>query len=217
VTLMKFLKTVLRKPLEKGQIKEDPFTEIKLRFTPVDGGFLTKEDLQKITDCKLESLALDRNRDIFLLACYTGLAYTDIKQLNSSHIIKDPDGSFYIKKARQKTNIISLIPLLPPAERILKKYSATRDLRHFNIFVPSNQKLNLSLKTIGTEAKIEKILHMHLARHTFATTVTLSNKVPIESVSKMLGHSSLKHTLRYARVVGEKLKSDMQHVRSIFQ
>jgi site-specific recombinase XerD len=130
---------------------------------------------------------------------------------------KDPDGTYYIKKKRHKTNIISLIPLLPPAERILKKYSINSDVRAFDIFVSTNQKLNFSLKTIGTRAEIEKPLHMHLARHTFATTVILSNKVPIESVSKMLGHSSLKHTMRYARVVGEKIKSDMEHVKNIFK
>lgn len=217
VTLMNFLRTVLRKPIRCGQIKEDPFTELKLRFTPVDRGFLTRDDLAKLSDCKFDSEALDRNRDIFLLACYTGLAYVDIKELTSDHIIKDADGSYYIKKTRHKTNIISQIPLLPLAERILKKYSINGDVRSFDVFVPTNQKLNFSLKTIGTKAEIEKPLHMHLGRHTFATTVTLSNKVPIESVSKMLGHSTLKHTVRYARVVGEKIKSDMEYVKGIFK
>jgi site-specific recombinase XerD len=217
VTLMNFLKTVLRQPVKRGLIKDDPFAELKLRFTPVDSGFLTRDDLNKITNCSLVTEAMQRNRDIFLLCCYTGLAYTDVKQLEAKHIIKDPDGSYYIKKSRQKTSIVSIIPLLPPAERILKKYSLTGDIRDFKIYIPCNQKLNLSLKKLGETAKVERELHMHLARHTFATTVTLSNKVPIESVSKMLGHSSLKHTMRYARVVGEKIKSDMEHVKALFQ
>jgi integrase len=217
VTLMNFLKTILMKPVQTGQIKGNPFGELKLRFTPVDRGFLTKEDLEKLHNYDFKKEYLDRNRDIFLLCCYTGLAYTDVKQLNPIHIIKDPDGAKYIKKARQKTNIVSIIPLLPPAERILTKYSKTEDIKDFKIPVPSNQKLNKSLKTIGKLAQIERELFMHLARHTFATTITLSNRVPIETVSKMLGHSSMKHTVRYARVVGEKIKADMMHVREIFK
>jgi len=217
ITLMNFLKTILKKPVQIGQIKEDPFEGLKLRFSPVDRGFLTKEDLEKLTNYDFKNEHLDRNRDIFLLCCYTGLAYTDVQQLNGNHLIKDPDSTFYIKKTRQKTNVLSIIPLLPPAERILKKYSLTDDLRDFKIFVPCNQKLNLSLKTIGKLAEIEVPLFMHLARHTFATTVTLSNKVPLETVSKMLGHSTIKHTIRYARVVGEKIKSDMEHVKGIFK
>lgn len=113
--------------------------------------------------------------------------------------------------------MLSIIPLLAPAERILRKYSATGDLRDFKIYAQCNQKLNLSLKTIGKLAEVDKTLFMHLARHTVATTVTLSNKVPLETVSKMLGHSTLKHTVRYARVVGEKIKSDMVHVKGIFK
>jgi integrase len=217
VTLMNFLKTILMKPVQRGQIKEDPFEGLKLRFTPVDRGFLTKEDLEKLENYNFETEYLDRNRNIFLFCCYTGLAYTDVKQLNGSHLIKDPDGTYYIKKTRQKTNILSIVPLLPVAERILRKYCLTDNLQDFKVHVPCNQKMNQCLKKIGPLAKIDHVLFMHLARHTFATTVTLSNKVPIETVSKMLGHSSMKHTIRYARVVGEKIKSDMAHVKGIFK
>ena len=217
VTLMNFLKTVLRKPMNRGQIKEDPFEGLKMRFQQVDRGFLTKEEIDRIAECELEFDYFRKCRDQFVFCCYTGLAYMDLKQFSGKHIIKDPDGSFYIKKARQKTQVISIIPILPPAERILKKYSPTDDIRHFNWFVPVNQKMNEYLQTIREAARIERKLHMHLARHTFATTVTLANKVPLESVSKMLGHSGIKHTLRYARVVGEKIKTDMEHVRGIFK
>jgi len=204
VTLMNFLKTILKKPVQIGQIKEDPFECLKLRFAPVDRGFLTKEDLQKLHDYDFKKETLDRDRDVFLFCCYTGLAYTDVKQFEGKHIIKDSEGTCYIKKTRQKTNMLSIIPLLAPAERILRKYSATGDLRDFKIYAQCNQKLNLSLKTIGKLAEVDKTLFMHLARHTVATTVTLSNKVPLETVSKMLGHSTLKHTVRYARESAKK-------------
>ncbi|MEI9954930.1 MAG: site-specific integrase [Ferruginibacter sp.] len=216
VTLMNFLKTVLKKPVKRGQIKEDPFMDMKLRFEAVDRGFLTKDDLGKLEQWIAPTESLERNRDIFLLCCYTGLAYSDVRDFSGSHIIKDPDETFYIKKPRAKTGIVSIIPLLPAAERILKKFCSSDDVREFKLFVPCNQKLNESLKVIGERSGIERVLHMHLARHTFATTVTLANRVPIESVSKMLGHSSVKHTQRYARVVGEKLKSDMAFVKGIF-
>jgi integrase len=118
--------------------------------------------------------------------------------------------------ARQKTDIMSIIPLLPVAENILLKYSPTGNCRDFVWKVPSNQKLNASLKEIAKKAGVEKILFMHLARHTFATTITLSHGVSIESVSKMLGHTTLKHTHIYAKIVASKVKDDMSKLMGIF-
>jgi site-specific recombinase XerD len=110
-----------------------------------------------------------------------------------------------------------VIPMLPAARRILQKYSPTNDFRDFQWYVSSNQKMNQRLKTIGNIAGIEKELHMHLARHTFATTVTLSNGVPIESVSSMLGHASLKQTQHYAKIISWKLKNDMAKISGLYQ
>ena len=123
----------------------------------------------------------------------------------------------FCKKNRQKTGEQSIITLLPAAERILRKYSLSSDLRDFRWFISTNQKMNLGLKAIGRRCEIAKPLHMHLARHTFATTVTLSNGVPIESVSKMLGHSNIKITQHYAKVVAQKVKLDMARIRDIYQ
>jgi site-specific recombinase XerD len=120
-------------------------------------------------------------------------------------------------KPRQKTGIESIIPLLPAAESILRKYSLTGKLQDFKWYISSNQKMNEGLKAIGKKAGIEKTLHMHLARHTFATTVTLGNGVPIETVSKMLGHASLRQTQHYAKVVAAKIKKDMELVKSIYK
>ncbi|WP_162303937.1 site-specific integrase [Paracnuella aquatica] len=212
-----FFKTILMPAIRAGVFRQDPFREVKLKQKPVFKGFLTKEEMELLTSVELKSPDLDRIRDIFLFSCYTGLAYSDLKQLSRYFIQKDNDDTFYIRKPRQKTGQESIVPLLPPAIRILKKYSPTEDFRDFVWYVSTNQKMNQRLKTIGSMAGIGKELHMHLARHTFATTVTLSNGVPIESVSSMLGHASLKQTQHYAKVVSHKLKGDMAKISGLFK
>lgn len=217
VKYLVFLKTILKPAIKSGMIKHDPFQDFKVRLKPVYKGYLTEEEINRLSDVKFESRDLDRIRDIFLFACYTGLAYADIKQLTSFHIMKDTDDSYYIRKPRQKTGQESIIPLVPAAMKILQKYSLTDDFRDFSWHVSANQKMNQRLKTIGAAAGIEKPLHMHLARHTFATTITLSNGVPIESVSSMLGHASLKQTQHYAKIVALKIKNDMARVKELYK
>jgi site-specific recombinase XerD len=156
-------------------------------------------------------------RDLFLFACYTGLAYSDVKELKKGNIIIDADGSKSIHKARYKTEIMSLIPLLPPAEKILLKYSIDSDFRNFRWKVPYNAKLNAKLKEVATIANIDKKLFMHLGRHTFATTITLSNGISLETVSKMLGHSTIKHTQAYAKITGTKVKNEMSRIMGIYR
>jgi len=131
-------------------------------------------------------------------------------------IQQDNDGSFYIKYPRTKNNMLSIVPLLPKAEAILRKYSKTDDFRDFKWNIPCNQKLNEGLKKLGELAGIRKPMFTHLGRHTFATTFTLGNGVSLESVAKMLGHSSIKHTQGYAKVVASKVKSEMMGVRKLF-
>jgi site-specific recombinase XerD len=217
IKYMAFVKTVLYPAIRTGVIRNDPFRELRLRPKPVNRGFLTQEQINLLADLPLTDPDLERKRDIFLFACYTGLAYIDLKSLSGRHIFPENDGSWYIIKARQKTGEQSIIPILPLAERILLKYSYSDDIRHFDWYVSSNQKMNEGLKIIGEKAGIDKPLHMHLARHTFATTVTLSNGVPIESVSKMLGHASIKQTMHYAKVVAGKIKHDMAKIRHLYK
>jgi site-specific recombinase XerD len=208
VKYITFLKTILMPAIKSGMIKDDPFREMKLRLKPVYKGYLTQEEIDMLMNVEVTSCDLDRIRNIFLFSCFTGLAYSDILQLNRQHILMENDGSFFIRKPRQKTGQESIVPLLPVAIRILQKYSITKDFRDFVWKVSSNQKMNQRLKVIGKAAGVGKELHMHLARHTFATTVTLSNGVPIESVSSMLGHASLKQTQHYAKIISQKLKGD---------
>jgi site-specific recombinase XerD len=214
--LMNCLNSILDDAEKAGIIRFNPFKEILLTRKPVNREYLTSDEILAIQ--KLENLipSLDRNRDLFLLACFTGLAYSDIKALHALNIIVEPDGSKHIERYRTKSMVMSYIPLLTAAEKILLKYSPTKDCRDFQWKVPCNQKLNQSLKEIAKLAGIHRNLFMHLGRHTFATTVTLSQGISIESVSKMLGHTTLKHTQVYAKIVNSKVKGEMEKLKGSF-
>jgi len=151
-------------------------------------------------------------RDIFLFSCFTGLAYIDVKNLTKSHISLGIDGEKWIFTHRQKTESASKIPILPVTQMIVDKYSEHPQCLNENRLLPilSNQKMNSYLKEIAGICEINKELTFHIARHTFATTVTLSNGVPIESVSKMLGHKNLRTTQHYAKVLDRKVSDDMR-------
>ena len=146
---------------------------------------------------------------MFIFACYTGLAYADIAALRADNIKKMFDGRLWIVTHRQKTKTNVNVPLLPMAEKILKKYEG--QFQDGEILpVLSNQKMNAYLKEIGDICEIEKKITFHLARHTFATTMTLGKGVPIESVSKMLGHTNIQTTQIYARITNDKISRDME-------
>ena len=157
-------------------------------------------------------------KDIFVFSCYTGLAYADVKELSKNNIVIGIDGTRWIKTTRKKTKTKSSIPLLPIAEIIIRKYEQHFDIINSDKILPilSNQKMNAYLKEIADLCEINKNLTFHLARHTFATTITLSNGVPIESVSKMLGHKSLKTTQHYAKVLDRKVSDDMMALKNKF-
>jgi site-specific recombinase XerD len=154
-------------------------------------------------------------KDLFLFTCYTGLAFSDMQSLTENNIRKGIDGEMWIFTERKKTNKPSNIPLLPQAKAILNKYqNHVVSKNKFKLLpVPSNQKLNAYLKEIADLCGITKNLTVHVGRHTFATTITLSNNVPIETVSKMLGHSDLRTTQIYAKVVEKKVSEDMKALK----
>lgn len=211
-----FVKTILGPAIREGVIKNDPFRMLRLRMEKTFPRYLTNEEIEILQKIILTDVDLNRKRDIFLFACLTGLAYIDLKKLSGKDIEGDADGTFFIRKCRQKTGEESVIPLLPPAIKILQKYSANNDPRQFSWYVSSNQKMNKGLKLIGKRAGLSKDLHMHMARHTFATTVTLSNGISIESVSKMLGHANIRQTQHYAKVVARKVKNEMSTLHALF-
>lgn len=169
-----------------------------------------------ITDKKFESERLDRVRDVFLFSCFTGLAYIDVKNLKTADITNSFDGNLWIFKNRQKSNIQSRIPLLEIPKAIIRKYADCEEKKQNLLPVPSNQKVNEYLKEIATVCGIAKKLTFHIARHTFATTVTLAKGVSIETVSKMLGHTNITTTQLYARITDSKISNDMKSLHDEF-
>ncbi len=216
-SLMSVLRTILKMAIETGVIQKNPFTSMHFRRKQVNREYLTMEEIEKLEQLQDLSAHHELARDLFLFACYTGISYSDIRELKKGHFIFDNDGTTFINKARLKTDIMSLVPLLPAAERILLKYSPDQDCRNFKWKVPYNTKLNKMLKEIATLAGIDRNLFMHLGRHTFATTITLSNGVSLESVSKMLGHSTIKHTQVYAKITGAKVKNEMSRLMGLYK
>jgi len=194
---------------------KDPFAKYKQHFDKVERFYLTKEELSTIENKKFSIERLQTVKDLFLFSCYTGLAYIDTMNLTAGNIVKGIDGNDWLITSRQKTDTDVRIPLLPQAEELIKKYHNHPKAVNYGTLFPviSNQKMNAYLKEIADLCNINKVITFHIARHTFATTVTLSNGVPIESVSKMLGHTTIRSTQVYAKVVEQKLSEDMQNLK----
>jgi integrase len=196
-------------------IDNDPFATYKLKMQKVNREQLSEVELKAIESKNLSIERLDMVRDMFVFSCYTGLSYVDMINLTPQHIIAGSDGDRWIRTCREKTLIPVNVPLLPQALNILDKYEGNiRSLSDGRIFpTVSNQKVNSYLKELTDLCSITKNVTFHIARHTFATTVTLSNGVPIETVSKILGHTKITTTQIYAKVVERKLKEDMDALR----
>ncbi|TMU56734.1 site-specific integrase [Flagellimonas algicola] len=204
-------KKIIRIAYANGWITKDPFANWKARLKTVDREFLTNEELQQLIDHPFSNERLEHVRDCFVFCCFTGLAYADVKKLTHNDFVIGIDGELWINTKRAKTNTKSNIPVLPTAMMILEKYENSPLLIDKRVLpVLTNQKMNAYLKEIADLSGIKKHLTTHLARHTFATTVTLSNGVSIESVSKMLGHKSLRTTQHYAKILNRKVSEDMQ-------
>ncbi len=205
-------KKIIRVAVGNEWITKDPFYNYKIKFKTVEREFLSKEELERLVKIEIKWQRLSLVKDMFVFCCYTGLAYIDVQKLNRDNIVKYLDGSLWIQATRTKTKAKFGIPLLPPALAILDKYQDHPKVMNGNCVLPtlSNQKSNAYLKEIAELAGIKKNLTTHLARHTFATTVTLSNGVPLETVSKMLGHKDLRTTQHYAKIVDRKVSEDMK-------
>ncbi|NAY93348.1 tyrosine-type recombinase/integrase [Muricauda sp. JGD-17] len=211
-------KKIMRIAAANNWVNKDPFYHWKAKWKRVERDILTELELRSLIEQEFDVPRLEQVRDIFVFSCFTGLAYVDVKKLSSNHIVISLDGKRCVKINRSKTDSRSVVPLLPTSEEILSKYRDHPLTKKNGLLLPviSNQKTNAFLKEIAAICKIQKNLTFHLARHTFATTVTLANGVPIESVSKMLGHQSLKTTQIYAKVIDKKLMEDMEVVRGKF-
>ncbi len=211
IKFLQFTKKITIRALKSGWLKVDPFADISLSLKETDRPYLTQDELDSILAKTFKNGRLDLVKDLFLFSCYTGLAYADVKKLSRSEIERTSNGMWWIKTRRQKTKERSQIPLLAMAMEIIEKYTVLSKLQSDELVLPviSNQKLNSYLKEIADIVGIEKNLTFHVARHTFATTVTLQNGVPIESVSRMMGHTNIQTTQHYARIVDKKVADDM--------
>ena len=220
-TAVKYIKNfhkIINICLANGWLNKDPFANYKSKVKEVIREFLTEQEIQSLMEKEFVSERLELVRDIFVFSCFSGLAYIDVKQLSKDNIVLGIGGDKWINKNRQKTDTNSKIPLLPTAQYILDKYANHPVCVNEDKLLPifSNQKMNAYLKEIATVCGINKELTFHIARHTFATTVTLSNGVPIETVSKMLGHTNLKTTQHYAKILDKKISEDMQVLKAKF-
>lgn len=170
---------------------------------------LTAEELERIENKHFDIKRLELVKDIFLFSCYTGFAYIDVATLTGEHIHKGFDEHNWLIKPRQKTGVDERVPVFPKAQTILEKYASLRLSEKDNLLqVITNQKLNAYLKEIAAICDIKTKLTFHVARHTFASTVTLEKGVPLDSVSKMLGHRSIKTTQIYAKISDKKISDD---------
>jgi integrase/recombinase XerD len=204
------LRKLLKLAHRLSWIEKNPFINYQTQFEKVEREFLNEKELEAIALKEFDLNRLEMVKDIFIFSCYTGLSYIDLYHLSEKDITLGMDGEKWIHLKRIKTNISFSVMLLPTAQEIIDKYrNHPRSFEQQLLPVFSNQKTNAYLKEIATLCGIKKTLTFHIARHTFATTVTLTNGVPIETVSKMLGHTKLATTQIYAKVVENKIGTDM--------
>ena len=215
---LKNLKKVVRIALANGWIKKDPFYGIRFKQEEVNVEFLSREELDILMNKEFTIKRLEQVRDVFVFCCFTALAFVDVQQLSREHLIKDNNGALWVRKARQKTNQMCNIPVLSIPQRVLRKYENNAECIKKGVLLPviSNQRMNAYLKEIADLCGITKRLTTHVARHTAATVVFLANDVSMENVSKILGHSNIRMTQHYARILDSSIMRDMENVEKNF-
>lgn len=214
IRYMKCLKKITNLARANDWMAKDPFLGIRFHEKEVVREFLTMDELQTIYHKEFPLERLTLVRDVFIFAAFTGLAFIDVQQLAPEHIVRDNNGNLWIRKPRQKTKNMCNIPLLDIPQEILRKYANHPTYRKKGVLlpVPCNQKMNSYLKEIADICMIRKNLTTHCARHSYATSVCLANGVSLENVAKMLGHSNIKMTQHYARVLDSSILRDMMQV-----
>lgn len=214
VGMVKKVRTIVRIALDYGWIARDPFLPLRMKLVEVHRDYLTGDELNRLASKKISSKRLAMTRDLFLFSCYTGLSYGDASRLEEADLITGEDGERWIQTHRIKNNNRVRVPLLAPAQKIIQHFH-DHPHRKDKMLLPtiSNQKVNAYLKEVTKSIGLTKNLTFHCARHTFATTVTLTNGVPIETVGQMLGHKSIRSTQHYARVTDTKVAIDMKSLK----
>lgn len=196
-------------------LERDPFIKFKPKLEKRERAFLTEMELLRIEEYSPSNDRIAIVKDLFIFSCYTGICYGDMMDLTKNNILTDEEKNLWIIAKRNKTGTPFKVPVLAKAEELIQKYH-NHPRTHFNgklLPTISNQKLNSYLKEIADFCDLKKNLTFHMARHTFATIVTLTNGVPIETVSKLLGHTKLTTTQIYAKVIEKKIIEDMKSLR----
>jgi site-specific recombinase XerD len=213
---IKIFKRVLKMAVDHDWITASPFTGFKCSYTEPQRERLTMDEVMILYQKELVIARLAEVRDVYLFCCFTGFAYQDVANLSKDNIVKGIDGESWVVKDRKKTNTPERIPLLPISLEIVERYKDHPFCVSSNRLLPvnSNQRFNGYLKEISIICGIKKHLTTHTARHTFATTVTLEHDVPIETVSQMLGHKSIRTTQIYAKVTQRKVSNNMKDLKN---
>ncbi len=214
VKYFKNLKTICNYAIKMELIDKNPFNAYNGKIKVIEATYLTEEELERIESKIFKIDRLERVKDIFLFSCYTGYAPVDALKLTRKNIIQDSDKNLWIKTNRQKTGTKANVPVLPQVLKIINKYQFEAETLLPKI---SNQKMNAYLKEIADIIGLDKNLTWYVARHTFATTVTLGNGIKIENVSSMLGHTTIKQTQHYAKVLDSSVSQDMQKLMIKFK
>lgn len=208
-----WLSRLMYRAVGQGTIRFNPFEGMKYEAVENKPRFLSKGDIVKLLAFPLQDEGAELSRRMFLFSVFTGLAFADLQSLRASQIETNSDGKRYIRKARQKTEVESLTPLHPIAEQILSLYTKEKSKGDYKIFpdTVSKGKLSSHLKTVGLACSIRTPLTWHMARHSFGT-LTLEAGIPIESIAKMMGHSSIASTQIYAQITDQKIARDMERL-----
>ena len=204
-----FLRKLIGIGQQKKYIRIDPFVDYKAELPHRTRRYLTTEELQRVLQTPIIDKQFERARQLFLFCAFTGLARVDMQRLKPKHIIYNADGTAEIRIKRQKTDVEAIIPLLPIAGQILSLY--VKDKKSDELIFPNLtiRKASLACVNIGQICRIEKGLTFHMARHTFSTTICLSNGISMETLSKMLGHSNIGTTQIYGKITDHKIQEDM--------
>jgi site-specific recombinase XerD len=216
VKYIKLFKRILKAALEQEWMSHDPFAAFKCSYRESNRERPTMEEIITLYKKDFDLGRLEEVRDVFLFCCFTGFAYQDVFKLKPEHIMTGIDGEKWIMKEREKTNNPERVPLLPIPKEIIEKYKEHPYCLSNNCLLPvnSNQRYNGYLKEVAIICGIKKHLTTHMARHSFATTVTLEHDVPIETVSQMLGHKSIRTTQIYAKVTQRKVSNNMKDLKN---
>jgi site-specific recombinase XerD len=202
------LRQMIKSAMNEGILSADPFYGYKSTYPKKKQKYLTLAELESIINTSLTDSTINTVKDMFLFSCFTGLAYIDIYNLTANNIVQEVDGVLWIRTSRQKTGVPCHIPLMEIPKQIIEKYRETASNGKL-LPMASNSTMSIYLKKIAKQCGIERNLIFHAGRHTYASTVTLSQGVPVETVSSMLGHRDLRTTNLYAKITNEKIDKDI--------